>query len=75
MTNGEARVYDYIVTYRKRHGLSPSIREISTGLGLFSTYSVQRHIASLVEAGYLQNAAGMPRSLVPTCDIPAQETV
>jgi len=69
MTSGEEKVYDYIISYRKKNGRSPSVRDISSGLGLYSTYSVQRHIASLIEAGVLTNDAGKPRSLVPTCEI------
>lgn len=69
MTNSEAKVYDYIVFYRKQHGLSPSVRDISMGLGLYSPYSVQRHISSLVETGYLHKTAGKPRSLIPSVEL------
>lgn len=63
--NREQEILDYIVAYRKNNGLSPSIREISKGVGLHSTSSIQKYIRNLTKQGYLQQTKGKMRSLIP----------
>lgn len=57
MTKREKDVFDYVVLYRGKFGRSPSVREITAGIGLHSTGSVYYYIKRLTEKGGLLLAA------------------
>jgi SOS-response transcriptional repressor LexA len=54
MTPRQRQVLNAIEEFRDRYGLSPSIREIGTAIGLKSSSTTHSHIQSLVEAGLLE---------------------
>ncbi|MEU8632089.1 transcriptional repressor LexA [Amycolatopsis sp. NPDC048633] len=45
------------------HGYSPSTREIGEAVGLQSTSSVSKHLASLEDKGFLRRGAGVSRPM------------
>ena len=62
ITKRQKEVLDFISRYQDKHGLSPSIREICTGLGLKSPGSMYKIIRALEEKGYLESSKGRKRS-------------
>lgn len=52
-------IRDWVV----RHGYPPSTREIGDAVGLRSSSSVSRHLASLEEKGFLRRGAAMTRPI------------
>jgi hypothetical protein len=60
-----ARVLNYIFSYRARHGISPTIREIQAHFGFRSTCTVQQIINDLVESGALRRMPTKARSIAP----------
>lgn len=62
------QVLDFIVQFRARHQVSPTVREVQTGVGISSTSVVSYHLGKLIDQGKLERTVpGRPtRSLVPT---------
>jgi len=54
-----ATIRDWVV----RHGYSPSTREIGDAVGLRSSSTVAKHLASLEEKGFLRRSAAMSRPI------------
>ena len=54
-----AAIRDWVV----RHGYSPSTREIGEAVGLRSSSSVSKHVASLEEKGFLRRGSAMCRPI------------
>jgi repressor LexA len=52
-------IRDWVV----RHGYSPSTREIGDAVGLRSSSSVSKHLASLEDKGFLRRGASMSRPI------------
>nr|WP_166639966.1 transcriptional repressor LexA [Amycolatopsis sp. SID8362] len=52
-------IRDWVV----RYGYSPSTREIGEAVGLQSTSSVSKHLASLEDKGFLRRGAGVSRPM------------
>jgi repressor LexA len=52
-------IRDWVV----RHGYPPSTREIGDAVGLASSSSVSRHLASLEDKGFLRRAAALSRPM------------
>lgn len=62
-------VYEFVVAFRREHGLSPSVREIQRGVGLSSTSVTRNHIQALLEDGRLRQVfPGASRALIPLAD-------
>ncbi len=53
LTQGQLRVYGFVVEYLGINGYPPSLREISDHLGLRATFGVRKHIDQLIEKGFL----------------------
>ena len=66
LTKKQKQVYDYIVGYIDRYGLSPTQLEIKENFGFKSLGSVQDYVKYLKNLGYLQNDPNAVRGLVPT---------
>ena len=47
-------VLNFIKKYMKENGVTPTIREIGTGIGMRSTSSVHGHFMKLVALGYIE---------------------
>jgi repressor LexA len=56
-----ASIRDWVV----RYGYSPSTRQIGDAVGLRSSSSVSRHLASLEEKGFLRRSPAMSRPIDP----------
>ena len=65
MSEAQRNVRNMIVSYRKRHGYSPSFREIAEYRGINSTNAVKELLVALVEKGWLRMTPGVARTLVP----------
>jgi repressor LexA len=63
MTEKQKLVYDFIQTFIKMRGFSPSYSEIAQGLGMRSKSNIHRHIHTLKERGLLQIKPHMIRSM------------
>ncbi len=62
-TSTRDRILAFVADYIRRHGVSPTIREIANGTGLASAGSVQWHLAKLKAEGLLRETGGKTRSL------------
>lgn len=62
----QQQVLDFILAHIREHGVSPTVREISRGVGIGSPNGVQCHLAALVKKGQLRHQPGASRSYVPT---------
>lgn len=59
------KILEFIVSYIKQHGYSPTVREIGQGVNLKSTSSVHRHLQKLLQEGKIETDAGLntPRAI------------
>lgn len=64
VTPKQKKVLDFVKSYIKNKGYSPSYREIGKALGLKSSSTVHAYIQQLKQGGYL-SALSLPRSVVP----------
>lgn len=58
------KVYNYICEFISEHHVSPSVRDIASGVGLNSTSSVALHLKRLEEDGRITHLKGTSRSLI-----------
>jgi len=59
---------DAIISYRKRHGYSPTFRDLATELGITSSGYHSARIRKLHEAGIVRSDPGHARSIVVVQD-------
>lgn len=66
MTTTEA-VYEFVCSFRAAHEVSPTVREVASGVGISSTSVVAYHLEKLVDDGKLRRSlpGRSTRSLVP----------
>jgi repressor LexA len=64
MTEKQKLVYDFIQTFIKMRGFSPSYFEIAQGLGMKSKSNIHRHVHCLRERGLIQIKPHMIRSMM-----------
>ena len=62
-TEKQAQVYDFIVSFQRRHGHPPSVREIAGHLGVKSPSTVQFHLKGLEAAGLISREGGKARAI------------
>ena len=60
----EQKILSFMRKELKAKGYPPTVREIGTALGIKSTSTVHKDIASLVEQGYLKKDPAKPRALM-----------
>lgn len=63
MTKRQREIYEYIKTFISEHRYSPTIREITKGLGLKSSSTVHGHLESMRKKGYITYIDSFPRTL------------
>ena len=68
------RVLDFLNVFTKRHGYSPSIREIGQAVGLKSSSSVCNHLHKLKQEGLIVACQQKPRTLTASRAQPSEET-
>lgn len=56
-------VYGYIVSYIKREGYPPAVRDICNGVGIKSTSTIHGHLKRLQESGKIEYSAGKRRAI------------
>lgn len=62
----EQRILQFMQEEVRRKGYAPTVREIGTALGIKSTSTVHKDIASLVSQGFIKKDPAKPRALVLT---------
>lgn len=65
LTKKQKQVYDYIVSYIDRYGVSPTQLEIKENFNFKSLGSVQDYVKYLKNLGYLHNDPNAVRGLMP----------
>lgn len=60
----EQKILNFMKSEIKTKGYPPTVREICTALGIKSTSTVHKDIASLVNQGYLKKDPSKPRALM-----------
>ena len=60
----EQKILDFMKSEIKTKGYPPTVREICTALGVKSTSTVHKDIASLVDQGFLKKDPSKPRALM-----------
>ena len=60
----EQKILNFMKSEIKTKGYPPTVREICTALGIKSTSTVHKDIASLVDQGYLKKDPSKPRALM-----------
>lgn len=60
----EQKILDFMKNEIKTKGYPPTVREICTALGIKSTSTVHKDIASLVDQGFLKKDPSKPRALM-----------
>ncbi len=63
ITKKQQAVLDFLQDYMEEKGVSPSYREIMSGLGLSSVSAVAEHIDNLVAKGIIKKNPGEARTL------------
>lgn len=63
LTSRNRQVLDFIKNYIDMRGFAPSIREISTHLGVSGTRGVVKHLDALEREGYIQRTRGTSRAI------------
>ena len=63
LTRRQKEVMDFLTTFMKKHGYSPSYEEVASGLGLASLATVHKHIQALEAKQYLRRNYNHSRSL------------
>ena len=62
----EQRILEFMQAEVRRKGYAPTVREIGSALGIKSTSTVHKDIASLVSQGFIKKDPAKPRALVLT---------
>ncbi len=59
------RILEFIISYIKEHGYSPTVREIGAGVYLGSTSTVHEHLKIMLNEGIIESDAGLgcPRAI------------
>lgn len=65
MTKKQKMVYDFVVSYAQKHGIAPSLEEISNNFSEFMAHpsSAQYHVNNLQKLGYLEKTLNKARSI------------
>lgn len=63
LTTQQKRVLDFIRAFIRRHGHSPSLREIGEGVDIQSRGAVHRHVQTLIDRGVLKRSRSGWRTL------------
>lgn len=63
LTKRQKQILDFIQSFQKKKGISPSLKEIGRHLGLSSLSTIHHHIKGLKEKGYLYREENRPRTI------------
>lgn len=68
LTERQKEIYDFVVGYRNREGMSPTRQELCDAFGFSSPNAAQDHVRNLVRKGAFLLSKGKARSLRPSGD-------
>ncbi len=71
LTKKQKKVIDFIRDFINRRGYSPSVEEITNGVGLSSKATVHVHLKNLYEKGFIKMSPGRARSV----ELPAEDKI
>ncbi len=71
LTKRQKQVFDFIISYCKKRGYSPSLEEIRKHFKLASVSTAHFHISKLKKAGYLEKLKNKARSI--SISVPEKE--
>lgn len=54
MTERQRNIYEFIVSFRDRVGVTPTYREIASAFFIRSTNGVMKHLKALERKGYIE---------------------
>lgn len=63
MKKRQKQIYEFIKSYIEVNNYSPSIREISVGVGLKSSSTVHGHLDTMRDKGYINFMDSLPRTI------------
>lgn len=63
MSKRRKQIYDFIASYIEENNYSPSMREITEGVGLQSASTVKWHLDCMQSDGYLDFEPSKPRTI------------
>jgi hypothetical protein len=66
MTENQKKLLQFVSNYRLKYANSPTLREITAGIGVFDNKSVLGIITALVNYGYLKKENKKSRSILLT---------
>jgi len=64
-TQRQLEVWEFMIAFRAKHHMSPTIREIGEHLGIASTNGVMCHLKALNKKGLLRLCGGLGRAMLP----------
>ena len=71
LTGRQYEIVRFIRSYRKKHGFSPSVREIRDAVEVSSTSTVHLELNELEAARVLRRAGGRSRAITLIEEVPA----
>jgi repressor LexA len=57
------QIFNYIVSYIRREGFPPAVRDICAGVGIRSTSTIHGHLKRLQQSGRIEYSAGKRRAI------------
>ena len=75
LSDREQKILDYMKEYVTKWGYPPTVRDIAAALGIRSTSTVHKSIASLEEKGFIKKQAGKRRAMDIVGSEPPQANV
>jgi SOS regulatory protein LexA len=65
LTPQQKKLLDFIETYYKKYGFSPSLEEMKRHLNVRAVSTVHQHVQALSKKGYIKKENNFPRGSVP----------
>lgn len=69
MTPAMKETLDFVTSYYREKGISPSLDEIAAARGLHSKSAISKVVNALVARGHLLRSRGFHRSIVPADEL------
>lgn len=66
LTPKELELFQYLKSYRREFGVSPSYQEMAAAIGVKSKSNIARLVGQLRHKGWVRHAPGHRRSIIPS---------
>tara|TARA_B100000427_G_C15263849_1_gene487762 strand:+ start:370 stop:627 length:258 start_codon:yes stop_codon:yes gene_type:complete len=63
LTKGQRNLYDVIVSYHKKHGITPTYKEMMEATGIKSKNQIAERLSALEERGWIKRMKYLPRGI------------